>query len=242
MGKFGKLAGVAAIALGASICALPAQAAVNLELGLAIDGSGSMSVNEFNLQKQAYINVLSDTSVLARDGTVAIGVKVFSNGITNVFAMAAITNANFSALITALTNMTRPGDDTNITGVISAFNTEITTNGIDSVRRLIDISTDGENTVGTTTALNNARDAANAAGITINCIGIGQNCDDVSQGPDSFTMRADDFDDFEDALRRKIVREVHGAVPEPMTWIMMIGGFALVGFSMRRRNVKVSFA
>lgn len=32
------------------------------------------------------------------------------------------------------------------------------------------------------------------------------------------------------------------AVPEPATWAMMIGGLALVGFSMRRRKVAVSFA
>jgi hypothetical protein len=33
-----------------------------------------------------------------------------------------------------------------------------------------------------------------------------------------------------------------GAVPEPATWAMMIGGFALVGASMRRRSTAVSFA
>jgi hypothetical protein len=33
-----------------------------------------------------------------------------------------------------------------------------------------------------------------------------------------------------------------GAVPEPTTWAMMVGGLALVGASMRRRKVAVSFA
>ena len=32
------------------------------------------------------------------------------------------------------------------------------------------------------------------------------------------------------------------AVPEPATWAMMMGGFALIGFSMRRRRTEVSFA
>jgi hypothetical protein len=32
------------------------------------------------------------------------------------------------------------------------------------------------------------------------------------------------------------------AVPEPATWAMMIGGFALVGASMRRRSMAVRFA
>lgn len=31
-------------------------------------------------------------------------------------------------------------------------------------------------------------------------------------------------------------------VPEPRTWALMIAGFALVGFSMRRRKVAFSFA
>lgn len=33
-----------------------------------------------------------------------------------------------------------------------------------------------------------------------------------------------------------------GAVPEPATWAMMIGGFALVGSTMRRRRTAISFA
>lgn len=33
-----------------------------------------------------------------------------------------------------------------------------------------------------------------------------------------------------------------GGVPEPATWAMMISGFALIGASMRRRKVAVSFA
>ena len=33
-----------------------------------------------------------------------------------------------------------------------------------------------------------------------------------------------------------------GAVPEPASWAMMIGGLALVGSAMRRRATKVSFA
>jgi hypothetical protein len=33
-----------------------------------------------------------------------------------------------------------------------------------------------------------------------------------------------------------------GAVPEPASWAMLIAGMGIVGFSMRRRNAKVSFA
>jgi hypothetical protein len=32
------------------------------------------------------------------------------------------------------------------------------------------------------------------------------------------------------------------AVPEPATWAMMIGGFGLIGATMRRRSTKIAFA
>jgi len=38
------------------------------------------------------------------------------------------------------------------------------------------------------------------------------------------------------------VGNVGGAVPEPATWAMMIGGFALAGAAIRRRKATVSFA
>jgi len=38
------------------------------------------------------------------------------------------------------------------------------------------------------------------------------------------------------------VPPVTGAVPEPATWVLMIGGFGLVGGAMRRRSTKVQFA
>jgi hypothetical protein len=209
--------------------------AATLELGLAIDGSGSMSVAEFNLQRDAYISVLSDLSVLPRDGTTAIGIKVFSSTVINVFTMAEITAANHGALIAALTAMTRPGGSTSISGAINDFTTEIFGNSISSSRQIIDVSTDGVNNVGN---LNTARTNALAAGIDqINCIGIGPgaNCAPVIAGTGSFGLNATTFDDFRVALRRKILIEVRG-VPEPGTWMMMIFGFGLAGTALRRQR------
>lgn len=209
--------------------------AATLELGLAIDGSGSMSVAEFNLQRDAYISVLSDISVLPRDGTTAIGIKVFSSTVINVFTMAEITAVNHGALITALMGMTRPASSTSISGAITAFTTEIFSNGIASTRQIIDVSTDGVNNVGN---LNTARTNAIAAGIDqINCIGIGPgaNCAPVIAGTGSFGLNATTFDDFRVALRRKILIEVRG-VPEPGTWMMMIFGFGLAGTALRRQR------
>ena len=46
-------------------------------------------------------------------------------------------------------------------------------------------------------------------------------------------------DDWQTAVR---VTFVPGAVPEPATWALMIGGFAFAGAALRRRSARVSFA
>jgi hypothetical protein len=48
--------------------------------------------------------------------------------------------------------------------------------------------------------------------------------------------------DNQGPLLDSITIDVTSAVPEPATWAMMIGGFGLVGASMRRRKVSVRFA
>jgi hypothetical protein len=37
-------------------------------------------------------------------------------------------------------------------------------------------------------------------------------------------------------------KELLSAVPEPTTWAMMIGGFAMVGANLRRRRTTIAFA
>jgi uncharacterized protein YegL len=220
-------------ALGLAMAA-PAQAAT-LELGLAIDESGSISSSNFTLQKQGYIAALSDPTVLPLDGSVAIGVVKFSSTVVNVFTMQQITSANIGSLVAALNGMTQRGGGTNIGAAITTLSDQIFTNGFQSDRQIIDVSTDGEDNAGGLAA---AQAAALARGLDqVNCLGIGRDadCKSVQAGAGSFSINAD-FGNFEDALRRKIKIEVGGAVPEPATWAMMILGFGVVGMAMRRRR------
>lgn len=222
-------------AVGALALSATSANAATLELGLAIDGSGSISAAEFALQKNAYINVLSDLSVLPQDGSVAIGIVQFSNNVQTVFTMAEITAANHAALIAALTGMTQIGSTTSIAGAIDNLTAEIFGNSITSTRQLIDVSTDGVNNVGN---LATSKANALAAGIDqINCIGIGAgaDCAPVIGGTGAFSLNATSFADFEAALRKKITIEVKG-VPEPGTWMMMIFGFGLAGATLRRQR------
>lgn len=228
-----RAAAIGLMGLGATT----ADAAVQLELGLAIDASGSLGISNFNLQRLAYYNVLGDEDVLPLDGSVAIGVYRFSSSVTTIYSMTVINQNTIGDLLAAINAMTYTGGNTAIAGAIVTATNDIFGNNIKSERQLIDVSTDGVNNIGNLPA---ARNYALNVGIdAINCIGIGRgaNCNPVQAGNGSFSLYADDYDSFERSLRLKISREVAGVVPEPATWGMMIAGFGLVGFAARRRRM-----
>lgn len=235
----------ALLAAAAAAALLPAQAqAADLELVLALDESGSLSAAQFDLQRNAYINVLQDPSIIPLNGTLAIGIYKFDGGVQQIFPITEIANAGtIAAMVAALQAIVFNGGSTNIAGAITAATTEIFGNAINSTRQVIDVSTDGQNNVGN---LNAARTAALAAGVDqINCIGIGQfaDCSGVVGGTGSFSINASNFNDFEASLRTKLRREIN-PVPEPATWLTMILGFFGLGGALRlkrrRRSLSLS--
>ena len=125
----------------------PSQA-INLELALVIDGSGSISSTDFNLQKTAYVNAIN--AVLPTNGSVAVGVWQFSSGVSSVFTTTVISSLADRALLTGtISAMSQLGGNTAIGSGISAAATALLNNLIASDRQVIDVSTDGFNKVGT---------------------------------------------------------------------------------------------
>lgn len=55
-------------------------------------------------------------------------------------------------------------------------------------------------------------------------------------------LNDDLFGDNSGALQIEVLGSTAGAVPEPASWTLMIGGFGLAGGMMRRRATKVAFA
>lgn len=64
----------------------------------------------------------------------------------------------------------------------------------------------------------------------------------VGPGTYSFSITGDGSGGVPASLGVRLDTLTAGAVPEPMSWALMIGGFAMTGAAMRRRRPAVSFA
>jgi len=218
--------------VGASVGA--AATAVDLELVLAVDVSGSIDKEEAELQRRGYIDALSDPAVVqavtsGRHGRIALAyvewagldyyrVVVGWREIADLdgaraFARQIAVSPLFTAQRTSISNA--------IVYSIPMFDN----NGFDGTRRVIDISGDGPNNYGPLVTV--ARDQAVARGITINGLPIMNdrpnpwgfpttkdldlyyaNC--VIGGPGAFLVVAESFRSFAGAIRTKLVREIAG--------------------------------
>jgi Protein of unknown function (DUF1194) len=252
--RIGKL-GAAVMSLGAASAVLAlgvlspaasfAATIVGTELVLSVDISGSVSNSEFNLQREGYVNAFRNpqiqNSIASIPGGIAATLSYWSRNAVQSVPWTHITNAEEADAIAAA-----PRSSFGSTGIANAieFAQElIETNDFDGKKKVIDVSGDGAENVSSTTNLKAVRDKAVQAGIVINGLPIGGPSlesfftDNVIGGPGSFIVAASNFSDFEDAVTKKIGREVTpdpDPVPEPLT---ILGSLAAggVGAALRRK-------
>jgi len=242
-----------AIALLAGFAAAPAFAvgspgtAVDLELSLIVDVSGSVDASEFDLQKTGYVKAFQDASIQA---AIASGHSVAANLIywsganqqqvaVDWFLITDASSANtFASLIDATV---RPFSGN--TAVGSGINFAVPlfgSNAFIGTRQVIDVSGDGAANEGANTAA--ARDAAALVGIQINGLPILGEPGLLSFYTDNvvtaggFVQPAASFVDFERAVTVKVGKEIIGAIPEPSTYAMLGLGLGLVGWMGNRRK------
>ncbi|MGJ5673762.1 MAG: PEP-CTERM sorting domain-containing protein [Nostochopsis sp.] len=234
------------LALGAISPSAFAATIVGTELVLSVDVSGSVDSSEFNLQKQGYVDAFRNPTIQDQianvPGGIAVTLSYWSSSAEQSVPWYLITDATSANLFAdAIESTTRPfSGSTSIDNAIDYAANLINTNDYDGTRKVIDVSGDGAENVTSDASLRATRDNAVQSGITINGLPILNDDpdlddyykDNVIGGSGSFSIAANDFTDFGDAVTQKIGREIkpEQPVPEPITILgsLVAGGMGIV--------------
>ncbi len=238
MSPFGKWIAVAAF------CAATAPALANdvdLEIVLAVDGSGSISASEFRLQLEGYANALRDDAVQSAAvsgplGKIAVAMMVWSDAAfkkfeTDWFIIDSRAAAGRYADIVEVfyrysgRSIGMGGGGTGIGSGIEYALGMLDENGIEATRRTIDVSGDGVETdpwFREAMVLPEARALAASKDVTVNGLAILTDFkaldhyyeDEMITGPGAFVVEAEGWEDFAEAIQRKLFLEFMSPVAE----------------------------
>src|SRR5262245_34144070 len=215
----------AVLLLACSVCTPAfAQIAVDLQLVLAVDASGSVDQWRFELQQQGYVAAFRDPRVL----------RAIQSGAAQAIAVTMVqwtgpalqlqvlpwtlikdeTTAHAFADAIAATPRQLFSGGTSISGVIDYAVPLMSESPFQGARRVIDISGDGSNNRGRPAG--SARNDAVRAGLIINGLPIlavepGLDryfLDQVIGGPGAFVIAAQNYDMFAEAILKKLIREM----------------------------------
>jgi len=252
-------AAVAVVAIG-GFSAKKAQAAP-IQLGFALDGSGSLSTTEFAPIRDGLAAAVSN--VVPPDGTVEITVVQFSTSVTTHVAPTLITGANKATVVAAIGAISQNGGSTNLHLAINSLVAQLSgsANHDPNESQILNLLTDGIPTDQPAAAA--AADAALAGIIDeIDAEAIGAPASAVnflrdeivglSPGPAGggtvfspgdvlsapFVLQVNSFDDVEAALNEKVQFVLDAPlVPEPTSIaIWSLVGLVGCGYGRRRRR------
>ncbi len=211
---------------------------VDLQIVFAADVSISVDNDEFRLQRDGYVDAITDPHVveIMRSGpfrSIAVSFIEWS-GASEQRLVADWTVIRDAETAEAFANILRAAPrsfigSTAIGNAIDYAMRRFVESGIDSDRRIIDISGDGDNNNGR--PVEYARDDAVAAGVTINALaiinrnpkpgflahihppgGLGEYYRTrVIGGPQSFVLVVEDYSTFAEAITNKLMREIAAA-------------------------------
>jgi hypothetical protein len=202
---------------------------VDLELVLLVDVSRSMTVHELEIQRRGYAAALTSDAVLAavQSGLlqrVAVSYVEWAGTQEVIVDWRLLeTREDLAAFAATLSDDFNPTLRRTSVSEALIFGAEmIDSNIYDGFRKVLDVSGDGPNNQGR--PVTTARDAVLARGIVINGLplmtreGMGSQWhlhdldlyyeDCVTGGPGSFVVPVTEWDDFADAVRRKLVLEM----------------------------------
>ncbi len=205
------------------------QTEVALALVLAVDASGSVSDDRFELQKQGYAAAFRNRQVLnsirsLMTQSIAVTMMQWTGSALHVQTVDW-TVVKDDVTVDALAEATKASQrqlfsgGTSISGAIDYSRLLLAASPFLGFRRVIDISGDGANNRARLVTL--ARDEAVRDGISINGLPIlalepdldRYYYDNVIGGPGAFMVPARNYDAFADAILKKLITEIAGATP-----------------------------
>jgi len=220
---------------------LKAQERIDVALVLAVDVSRSMSYEELRIQRQGYASAIASPEVIRAIGQGAyrrIAITMFEWAgnfhSREILGWTLVESPADAAAIAAqlLEGNSAGARRTSISGAIQHGTRLFDSLPYLADRHVIDISGDGPNNQGL--PVTEARDEALKQGITINGLpmmtrgGLGSqfNIDDLDEyyrrcvigGPGSFVVPVNAWDQFAEAVRRKLVLEIGYDLSAPRVW------------------------
>ncbi len=212
------------VVLTGAVAPAHAQTPVDLQLVLAVDASGSVSDARFELQKQGYVAAFRNPQLLEaiRSGSsraIAVTMTQWTGPALQLQVvpwMLIRDEASMRTLADAIDKAPRQlfGGGTSISGAIDHAVTLFPQAEFKGARWVIDVSGDGANNRGRSAIA--ARDDAVSAGVSINglpILALEPNLDhyyrdNVIGGPGAFVIVAESYEDFAEAVLKKLITEI----------------------------------
>jgi len=220
----------------------PAGTEVSVALVLALDASGSVSNDRFELQQQGYAAAFRNPRVLnairsLETQSIAVTMMQWTGPLLHVRVVdwsLVRDRASADAFAAAIEAAPRQlfGGGTSISGAIDYSRILLTQSPFHGTRRVIDISGDGSNNSGR--PVTQARDEAVHDGVGINGLPIltlehdldRYYFDNVIGGPGAFVTPAANYDVFADAVLKKLISEIARHDPVIDRMFTMVRGWA----------------
>ncbi|MBP0444276.1 DUF1194 domain-containing protein [Roseomonas sp. SSH11] len=201
---------------------------VDIALCLAVDASSSVDHDEFGLMMGGLAEAfrhpaVTEAAMAGPRGAAAVAVLLWSGpGAQEVVVpWTLLADAEGAvALAEAVDSAPRlvPAGATALGEGLAAALKLLAGFPADAAREVVDLSGDGAGNAGVASAP--VRDAAVAAGVVINALAVVNEEPDLTAhyaaevigGPGAFVMECRDYTDFAEAIRRKLLREIRGAL------------------------------
>ena len=224
LSRFAAFITIVTAALTAAVAPAKAQGKTDILLVLAVDASGSVNQTRFELQRRGYADAFRNPRVLSAirgltTQSIAVTMVQWTGPALHVQAVPWTLikdEASASAFADAIEAAPRQlfGGGTSISGAIDYSMLLFPSSGYTAFKRVIDISGDGANNRGRD--VREARDEAVREGVVINglpIVSLEYDLDkyyfnNVIGGPGSFMVPADSYENFAQAVLRKLILEI----------------------------------